>query len=237
MSSNYQLVMKTGPNPGQTFILDGTEFSIGRDINNEFVINDTEMSRKHARIALSGPGFIIEDLGSTNGTFVNGQRLAGVHLLAAGDSISFGENVNCSFEVPAFDPDATRVSAQPPSYSPPVQQPLSYSSPVQQLPSYGASVPTPISAIPPQDTFISPPSPQEYSSAPLVSSYSGEVPGAYPPAEKPKKKSRVFLIVIILILLVVCCCVVAGVVIDSMNLYCDLIPGPMNSIFGAGSCP
>ena len=227
MSSNYQLVMKTGPNPGQTFILDGTEFSIGRDINNDFVINDTEMSRKHAKIYLSGPGYVIEDLGSTNGTFVNGERLAGVHLLAAGDSISFGENVNCSFEVPAFDPDATRVSAQP----------LSYGAPIQQPPSYADPVPTPSAAIPPQETFISPPSAQDYYSAPVEPSYSGEVPAAYPPAEKPKKKSRVFLIVIILILLVVCCCVVVGVVVDSMNLYCDLIPGPMNSIFGAGSCP
>jgi hypothetical protein len=215
--------MKTGSNPGQIFVLDGTEFSIGRDINNDFVINDTEMSRKHAKIYLSGPEFVIEDLGSTNGTFINGQRLVGVQLLADGDTVSFGENVNCLFEAPAFDPDATRVSAQPLSYSPPVQQP----------PSYGASVPP----VPPQETFISPPASQEYVSAPVQPSYSGEVPGTYPPAEKPKKKNRAFLIVIILILLVICCCVVVGIVVDSMNLYCDLIPGPMNAIFGSGSCP
>lgn len=227
MSSNYQLVMTTGPNSGQTFILDGTEFSIGRDINNDFVINDTEMSRKHAKIYLTGPGFVIEDLGSTNGTFVNGQRLAGVHLLAAGDVISFGENVTCSFEVPAVDPDATRVSAQAPSYSPPVPQ--SYS--------YGEPTPPPSAPVPPQETFISPPVSQEYVSAPVQPSYSGEVPGAYPPAEKPKKKNRTLLIVIILILLVICCCVVAAIVVDSMNLYCDLAPGLMNSIFGSGSCP
>jgi hypothetical protein len=228
MSSNYQLVMKTGPNPGQTFILDGTEFSIGRDINNDFVINDSELSRKHAKIYLSGQGFAIEDLGSTNGTFVNGQRLVGSHQLADGDSIQFGENVNCSYEVPTFDPDATRVSAQPPSYNAPVSQP----------PSYAAPVPTPSTAVPPQETFISaPPPPQQYVSAPVQPSYSGEVPGAYPAAEKPKKKSRVFLIILILFLLVICGCIVFWLVIDSMNLYCDLFPGIMNAIFGSGSCP
>lgn len=225
MSSNYQLVMKTGPNPGQTFVLDGTEFSIGRDINNDFVINDTEMSRKHAKIYIYGQGFVIEDLGSTNGTFVNGQRLVGIHQLVSGDTIAFGENVNCTFEVPVFDPDATRVSAQPPSYSPPVSRPSSY------------STPTPSTAVPPLDTFISAPPAQQYDSVPAQPSYSGEVPAAYPVVEKPKKKRKVFLIIIILFLLFICGCIVFWIVVDSMNLYCDLFPGIMNAIFGSGSCP
>lgn len=227
MSTNYQLVMKTGPNPGQTFVLDGTEFSIGRDINNDFVINDTEMSRKHAKIYIYGQGFVIEDLGSTNGTFVNGQRLVGIHQLVSGDSIAFGENVNCYFEAPVFDPDATRVSAQPPSYSAPVSQP----------PSYGAPAPTPSTAVPPMETFISAPPAQQYVSAPVQPSYAGEVPAAYPSADKPKKKNRIFLIIIILFLLFICGCIVFWIVVDSMNLYCDLFPGLMNAFFGSGSCP
>ncbi|MDO9085705.1 MAG: FHA domain-containing protein [Anaerolineaceae bacterium] len=214
MSSNYQLVMKNGPNPGQIFVLDGTEFSIGRDINNDFVINDTEMSRKHAKIYVYGQGFVIEDLGSTNGTFVNGQRLTSIHQLVAGETVSFGETVNLTFEVPTFDPDATRVSVQPLSYAQPVVAP-----PV------------------PQETFISAPPPQQYQSAPVHSSYAGEVPGTYPASEKPKKKSRVFLIVIILFFLIICGCIVFWLVIDSLNLYCDLFPGIMNAIFGSGSCP
>ena len=227
MSSNFQLVMKTGPNPGQTFDLDGTEFSIGRDINNDFVINDTEMSRKHAKIYIYGQGFVIEDFGSTNGTFVNGQRLVGIHQLVSGDTIAFGENVNCTFEAPVFDPDATRVSAQPPSYSPPISHPSSYVAPI----------PTPSTAVPPQDTFISAPPAQQYVSAPVQPSYTGEVPAAYPVGEKPKKKSKVFIIIIILFLLFICGCIVFWIVVDSMNLYCDLFPGIMNAIFGSGSCP
>lgn len=213
MSSNYQLIMETGPNPGQVFVLDGTEFTIGRDINNDIVINDTEMSRKHAKIYVYGQGFVIEDLGSTNGTFVNGQRLTGIHQLLSGETVTFGENVNCTFEVPAFDPDATRVSVQPPSYVPPV--------------------------VAPQETFVSaPPPPQpQFQAAPVHASYAGAVPSDYPSVEKPKKKSRVFLIIIILFLLFICGCIVFWLVIDSMNLYCDLFPGIMNAIFGSGSCP
>lgn len=220
MSSNYQLVVKTGPTPGQTLVLDGTEFSIGRDINNDFVINDTEMSRKHAKIYIYGQGFVIEDLGSTNGTFVNGQRLTGIHKLSPGDSIAFGENVNCVFQVPDVDSDATRVSVQPPVYAPPVSQ----------IPNIPAT---------PQETFIAAPTPQQYQSVPAPGqpSYAGEVPPVYPSAEKPKKKSKALLIVIILLLLVICGCIVFWLVIDSLNLYCDLAPGLMNAIFGSGSCP
>lgn len=219
MSSNFRLVVNSGPNPGQTLILDGTEFSIGRDINNDFVINDTEMSRKHAKIYIYGQGFVLEDLGSTNGTFVNGQRLTGIHQLVAGDTVAFGENVGCTFEAPIVDPDATRVSVQPPVYAPPVQQ---------ESPPFT-----------PQETFISAPAPQQYQSAPppVQASYSGEVPSAYPPAEKPIRKSKALLIIIILILLFICGCIVFWLVIDSLNLYCDLAPGLMNSIFGRGSCP
>jgi predicted component of type VI protein secretion system len=220
MSSNFQLVVKTGPTPGQTLVLDGTEFSIGRDINNDFVINDTEMSRKHAKIYVYGQGFVLEDLGSTNGTFVNGQRLTGIHQLRPGDSIAFGENVVCTFEVPVVDSDATRVSVQQPVYAPPIPPQSSVS-------------PTP------QETFISAPSPQQYQAVqtPSQPTYAGEVPPVYPSVEKPKKKSRVFLIIIILFLLVICGCIVFWIVIDSLNLYCDLAPGLMNSIFGSGACP
>lgn len=219
MSSSFRLVVDTGPNPGQTLILDGTEFSIGRDINNDFVINDTEMSRKHSKIYIYGQGFVLEDLGSTNGTFVNGQRLTGIHQLVAGDKVAFGENVSCTFVAPQVDPDATRISVQSPVYAPPVQQ--------QSAP------------FTPQDTFISPPShQQQFQSAPAVQpSYSGAVPPSYPAGEQPKKKSKALLIIIILLLLFICGCIVFWIAIDSLNLYCDLAPGLMNSFFGSGSCP
>src|SRR5919204_4374419 len=52
--------------------------------------DDPELSRQHARVTRAGEGYVVEDLGSMNGTFVNGNRLAGPHELADGDQIELG---------------------------------------------------------------------------------------------------------------------------------------------------
>jgi len=109
-SSSFQLVMRLGPTPGKVIPLSSNEFSLGRDIVNEIIVNDPEISRKHARFVRVGSGYQLEDLGSTNGTYVNGQRLMGPHQLEPGELIMFGENVGMVYERVSFDPDATIVS-------------------------------------------------------------------------------------------------------------------------------
>ena len=74
-SQTYQLVMQKGPNPGKIFELVQEELTIGRDITNRIVINDPEVSRKHARLVLQSGSYVIEDLGSTNGTFLDDKRI------------------------------------------------------------------------------------------------------------------------------------------------------------------
>ena len=67
------------------------EFLIGRQASEEGTLGqDAEISRHHARIARSGGAFTIEDLGSTNGTFVNGRRITGAEILSPGDRIQVG---------------------------------------------------------------------------------------------------------------------------------------------------
>ncbi len=105
--AQYRLVMRQGPNPGQVFELDRTEVSVGRDIANDIVINDAEVSRKHARLILEGDRYKIEDLNSTNGTYIDGQRLIGPHVLAIGEVIMFGDNVGVVFDGEPVDLDAT----------------------------------------------------------------------------------------------------------------------------------
>ena len=75
MQSNFRLVMRSGPTVGKVYPLDKNELFLGRDLSNDIVINDPEISRRHSRLFLQGNTFAIEDMGSTNGTFVNGQRL------------------------------------------------------------------------------------------------------------------------------------------------------------------
>jgi hypothetical protein len=123
--AQFQLVMKQGPVPGKTFELSRNELTIGRDINNEIVINDAEVSRRHCRLVLQGDGYSIEDLGSTNGTFVNEQRVTGQRALRSGETLRVGDNVTLVYEVAGVDADATIASrgAQPapPPVAPPPQ--------------------------------------------------------------------------------------------------------------------
>jgi pSer/pThr/pTyr-binding forkhead associated (FHA) protein len=70
---------------------------IGRLADCAVIVNDTNVSRRHAQVHRSGSGFVISDLGSTNGTYVNGERLIADHRLADGDIISIGA-VNLRFE-------------------------------------------------------------------------------------------------------------------------------------------
>jgi pSer/pThr/pTyr-binding forkhead associated (FHA) protein len=110
MTAQHQLIMRSGPTPGATFILEGDQITVGRDSTNGITINDAEISRRHARLTYQGGKYILEDLGSTNGTFVNGQRLAGPRVLKTGEVISFGEQIVLVFEATNFDPGATMVS-------------------------------------------------------------------------------------------------------------------------------
>ena len=126
MASHFQLIMRSGPTPGATFTLEGDQIDIGRDSTNEIVINDAEISRRHARLTFQGGKYVLEDLGSTNGTFVNGQRLAGPRVLKAGEVVSFGEQIVMIFEASNFDAGATVVSpraAAVPAASRPVMAP------------------------------------------------------------------------------------------------------------------
>lgn len=78
---------------GKMFPLVDDLYLIGRDSKNEIVIDDGTVSTVHARIARSTQGFMIEDVQSRNGTFVNSEKVEAPRLLADGDTLRFGKVV------------------------------------------------------------------------------------------------------------------------------------------------
>lgn len=113
MAGKFQFVMRSGPTVGAIYPLEGELISIGRDAANTIPINDAEISRRHARLQFQGGKYVIEDLGSTNGTHVNGQRIVSAYVLKAGDVVSFGEGIVLGFEASDRDPAATLAVARP----------------------------------------------------------------------------------------------------------------------------
>lgn len=93
-SSPGRLVVVAAPSgepaPGRSFDLDAIT-TLGRDVNNAIVIDDPFASSEHAVLTYRGRGWYVEDLGSTNGTFVNGRAVAAVAPLAFGDELAIGQ--------------------------------------------------------------------------------------------------------------------------------------------------
>jgi len=92
------LTIQKGPGAGQRFTLSKPETVIGRYAGNDMVVQHKEVSRRHASITREGGGFVLRDLGSRNGTFVNRRRLSGPQALRDGDVIMLGEGVHLVFQ-------------------------------------------------------------------------------------------------------------------------------------------
>lgn len=220
MAQTFQLVMKSGPTPGKVFDLTEDEITIGRDTAADLTVSDAEVSRKHARLFKQGTTYMLEDLGSTNGTYVNGQRLMGPHALRNGELIMFGENVGLVFEASSIDMDAT-IAAGPGQFEtpPPVVRPSAQETAAQRP--VQASKPAWEQAQP-EPAYVGqvPEGPSELSPAPL----------------ETKNNTRTWILAGCGCLILLCCVVVAGAyAFDAMNLYCQ---PPFDLIFNTlGYCP
>jgi len=83
-----------GPAVGSELELGDGEFMVGREsVTGNPLSQDLEISRRHARIIRAGAVTVIEDLGSSNGTFLNGQRITSRQVLVSGDEVRVGRTV------------------------------------------------------------------------------------------------------------------------------------------------
>ena len=103
------LKVASGPAAGTRVPLGDAPFTIGRAESEQGKLgDDPELSRRHAQISLADGELAVDDLGSTNGTFVNGRRIAYPTLIRPGDSIEVGSTTLEVLEGPAARP--SRVS-------------------------------------------------------------------------------------------------------------------------------
>ncbi len=233
-NGSFRLIVRRGPQPNQTYDLNKDIVTIGRDITNDIVINDPEVSRHHLRFTRGAGGYTIEDLGSTNGTFINGQRITGAKPLNNGDMIGLGETVTLGYE--AVRGASAGAPEEGGGFQPTVQssvpqqpQPSPYSQPQPEQPLYQQpqQPQAPYDPVPQQ-----PQSGQPYQQpdAPAYAAAGTPPPGPqmgyYEEEFEEAGSNNTMRIVLIgcLVLLVFCCCitVVSAFLIDRNCLWYDL---------------
>jgi pSer/pThr/pTyr-binding forkhead associated (FHA) protein len=84
------LVVQRGPSAGSRFLLDADEVSAGRHPDSEIFLDDVTVSRRHAVFRRTSHGYLVADVGSLNGTYVNRDRIDEV-LLSGGDEVQIGK--------------------------------------------------------------------------------------------------------------------------------------------------
>ncbi|NYI69015.1 FHA domain-containing protein [Spelaeicoccus albus] len=84
------LFVVRGPDAGSRFLLSADTVTVGRSPKNDIFFDDVTVSRKHAKFVKSGSGYLIQDVGSLNGTYVGRERVDS-HQLAPGDSLQIGK--------------------------------------------------------------------------------------------------------------------------------------------------
>lgn len=230
---SFRLTLQSGSGMGTEYPLEKAELFLGRDLSNDIVINDSEVSRRHARFLLSGNTYTIEDLGSTNGTFVRGQRIGTAVPLMPGETILLGEKVLLRFDAIGLQSDATVAAFRPSAQTVQPAQPFVPVAPQAPPAPVAAPVVQPVApAYPPHARPAPVPQPVAPMYAPAVQPT--PPPAAYVPAQKKKKGWLVALLIVVGAILIFC--IIPAIIVEVTNSYCALFPGIFNA-WQPGACP
>jgi len=118
--SEAALTVLRGENVGALYPINADEMVIGRSTEVGITLPDDSLSRQHARLLRDGTKYTIEDLGSTNGTFVDGERLEAPRTLEDGSRIHLGSRTVLHFRLH----DAVELEAARQTYALAVRDPL-----------------------------------------------------------------------------------------------------------------
>ncbi len=135
-SGRAKVVVVSGVDDGRKFELTGRNVSVGRGMDNDIVLTDLAVSRRHLRIDKEGQSYFLQDQGSGNGTLLNGRDEDGRALLRHGDRIEIGNTV-LRFEFPRLTLGYTAepIKRPGPSMPPPAAAPPRGPSPSTSPPS------------------------------------------------------------------------------------------------------
>ena len=238
--------------PSGRTVLGPAEITVGRLSSNQVMVNDPKASSRHTTIRQAGQSYSITDLGSTNGTFVNEQKLSPntPYTLNPGDRIRIGETI-FTYEVTGaasiaptvyggagqgYDP--TVAAASPYGNNPAYLPTEAAASPFSQ---YEASPPPAYQAppdyqVPPaQQASQVPPPPYSPYGSPAQPAYVAPPPGVpgagVPPARQSRRTLWIVLGIVggVLVLGIIACVVVFAVVANSstpsktLQAYCDAL--------------
>ncbi len=92
-------IVQNGIHVNQVFTIQGAVQIIGRGSGSHIIITDKSLSRRHAQIKTTPHGYVIEDLGSTNGTYINEKQVTGSAPLRPGDTIRLGTTVTVRIQL------------------------------------------------------------------------------------------------------------------------------------------
>jgi len=209
MAITGRLKLKSGGQSAAIYELSGKTATIGRSPECDYVIDDLEVSRQHTSIGREGDSFFVEDLNSTNGTFLNGKRLRKKKILTNGDLITIGEQHVLEFEMT----EAIEGSAKEPQT--PSNAPVESTEPAEQEP-----------VIQDMQELVEEPSDTGWKKA------------EQKPQKKGKKPIKLNWKIILLAALAffIVFCVLPFVVIEVTNQWCNLFSGFFNAI-SPGVCP
>ncbi len=196
----HRLVVTEGPDTGRTYQLQGMVCTLGRASDNTIMLDSSRISRHHAQIRLLPAGAVIEDMGSTNGTFVNNRRLVEPQRLASGDVIRLADYVSMEYVAEELirtevlgsgsGRGGTQVIPEGPDYQP---QPT--------VPAGGRAF----------DEPYQPPVSQEVVYEPYAPAVQYETPAPAAGPAPVRKRPRALYAVIGVLVVLLCLCIAAGV--------------------------
>ncbi len=186
------LIVTEGPNQGQSYVLQEMICTLGRTADNTVVIDSPRISRHHTQIRLLPEGAIVEDTGSTNGTWLNNRRLTSPQRLTPGDIIGLADYISFRFEVEEGMRTERLVPAMPGT-------PTQAMSDVYNVPA------------PPPPSYEEPYRPYAETATPSFTPAQSAPPPVSQPASAPgaKRSQWVYIVVAILLVLICICAAVA----------------------------